>query len=238
MATPSPVAFALLIMLQLALIPAFAYSPPPQLPPIARPAPTTSTTMTTIDTSPSFPLSTLILSQNNLPGLPEYRSQDQQISAAMPLPTIRGQWRVREERGPLMSSDNKPRVCVSTVVFRGFLDEPNKGIIDYDSGAACGDELSTGRWVSKTTDRVVQLSARWKVKLPAGRFIYKGFISAGSTVGAGGAVNAEMSGLILTGEEVGREKVVGKFTADLLKMFDSSDIKIGESGGSIGFTAK
>mmetsp|Transcript_26606 Transcript_26606/g.37475 ORF Transcript_26606/g.37475 Transcript_26606/m.37475 type:complete len:283 (+) Transcript_26606:243-1091(+) len=203
---------------------------------------------------PSSSLSaSLLLANSELS--PDIRSQGEQIAAAMPLPTIRGQWRIRENRGPLMSPDtNKSRICTATIIFRGFIDEPNKGIAEYISKDCDvrGEELSessssspphqktiTGRWITKTTNRVVQLSARWKLRLPSTggqRYIYKGFIDAGFTIGTNGAVSAEMTGDILTGEEVGKEKVVGTFRADLIKQFDSSDVKIGESNGAISLT--
>mmetsp|Transcript_7568 Transcript_7568/g.8262 ORF Transcript_7568/g.8262 Transcript_7568/m.8262 type:complete len:180 (+) Transcript_7568:3-542(+) len=172
----------------------------------------------------------------------------------MPLSTIRGQWRIRENRGPLMSPDTKKsRICTATIIFRGFIDEPNKGIAEYtskdcdvlpvvqgndsvQSTSSMPSQTITGRWITKTTNRVVQLSARWKLRLPSTggqRYIYKGFIDAGFTIGTNGAVSAEMAGDILTGEEVGKEKVVGTFRADLIKQFDSSDVKIGESKGPI-----
>lgn len=49
-----------------------------------------------------FTYPSLAISDTNLPGLPEERSQDQQIQAALPLGgTVRDtKWRVREERGP------------------------------------------------------------------------------------------------------------------------------------------
>lgn len=104
--------------------------------------------------------------------------------------------------------------------------------------------LSSGRWITKPSEirrGAVQLSARWKVKLPAGRFIYKGFIQAGSTIGKNGAISAEMTGVILTGEEVGKERVVGKFRADLVQQqMDSSfeEENIGFSDGSIRMTPR
>ena len=73
------------------------------------------------------------------------------------------------------------------------------------------------RWVSKTT-RVIQLTARWKVKLPEGKFIYKGYIDGGrrrQIEGKSGQNNLEMTGTILTGDDDSSNRVVGKFTADL-----------------------
>lgn len=179
----------------------------------------------------------LLLSLNNQL---EVRSQGQQMRDAMVLKTMRGtEWRIVEERGPAMGST---RQCTATGIFSGFVDEPNKGTMNYKSSQSCDAEQSFGRWVTKPSEirrGAVQLSARWKVKLPAGQFIYKGFIQAdGSTLGMNGAVSAEMTGQILTGEEVGKEKVVGRFRADLIRQFDSTDVKIGQSNGPIMLTPR
>mmetsp|Transcript_1416 Transcript_1416/g.3055 ORF Transcript_1416/g.3055 Transcript_1416/m.3055 type:complete len:262 (-) Transcript_1416:14-799(-) len=161
----------------------------------------------------------------------EIRSQGEQLRDSIPLATVRGRWRIRENRGPLMSVGGKGRICSSTVIFRGFVGDPNKGVVDYES-TECG-ESSGGRWITKPTTRVRQLSARWKLKLPAGRFIYRGFIEAGSAVGRNGSVSAEMIGDILTGDNVGKEKKVGTFRADLMRSFDSTDVMIGEGSGAV-----
>lgn len=187
----------------------------------------------------------LAISDANLPGLPEQRSQDQQIQAALPLGgTVRDtKWRVREERGPAFfagdgnSSINKEAkqttYCTSTVIFRGIAGDSNRGTVEYDPGT-CITELealerdniygkSKGlRWVSKTT-RVIQLTARWKVKLPEGRFIYKGYIDGGrrrQIEGKSGQNNLEMTGTILTGDDDSSNRVVGKFTADLIERLE------------------
>jgi hypothetical protein len=170
------------------------------------------------------------------------QTQSEQMRDAMPLKTMRGtQWRILEDRKGAMSLDMTPRQCTSTAIFRGFEQDANKGVMKFDSSCA-GDDTSfstssSGRWITKPSEirrGAVQLSARWKVKLPAGRFIYKGFIQAGSTIGKNGAISAEMTGVILTGEEVGKESVVGKFRADLVQQkMDSSveEEKIGFSDG-------
>eukprot|EP00536_Pseudo-nitzschia_multiseries_P003484 jgi/Psemu1/301987/fgenesh1_kg.54_\ len=51
---------------------------------------------------------------------------------------------------------------------------------------------------------------------------------------AGKSVTAEMVGVMLTGEEVNKEKVIGKFTADFVRQLTDDEvdaIKIG--GGAI-----
>ena len=187
----------------------------------------------------------LAISDSNLPGLPEQRSQDQQIQAALPLGgTVRDtKWRVREERGPAFfvgdgNSNNKEQAkqttyCTSTVTFRGIAGDANRGTVDYDPGT-CITELEAAqsnsiygkskglRWVSKTT-RVIQLTARWKVKLPEGKFIYKGYIDGGrrrQIEGKSGQSNLEMTGTILTGDDDSSNRVVGKFTADLIERLE------------------
>ncbi len=76
----------------------------------------------------------LAISDSNLPGLPEQRSQDQQIQAALPLGgTVRDtKWRVREERGPAFTGGGGAKkkskdtmYCTSTVIFRGVAGDSN-----------------------------------------------------------------------------------------------------------------
>ena len=184
----------------------------------------------------------LAISDSNLPGLPEQRSQDQQIQAALPLGgTVRDtKWRVREERGPafigggVKKKSKDTMYCTSTVIFRGVAGDSNRGTVEYDPGTCQKIDLdlvdadensdvfakSKGlRWVSKTT-RVIQLTARWKVKLPEGRYIYKGYIDGGrrrQIEGMSGQNKLEMTGTILTGDDDTTNRVVGKFTADLIE---------------------
>lgn len=202
---------------------AFEYVPPPPPP---------ATRVSRHHTGTVFP--SLAISDANLPGLPELRTQNQQVQAALPLGgTIRGtKWRVREERGESMSPTTKDGktastfFCTSTVTFQGFDDEPNRGTVEYDQGTCDNGDEGGGkglRWVGKTT-RVVQLTARWKVRLPQGKFIYKGYIDGGrrrQIEGRGGSNSAEMTGVILTGEDSSdNPRIVGKFTADLIQKFE------------------
>ena len=192
-----------------------------------------------IDNPIIFP--SLIISDTNLPGLPEQRSQDQQIRAALPLGgTVRDtKWRVREERGWNGNNSNKAKTkdtvyCTSTVIFRGSAGDSNRGTVEYDPGTCRSDveaveaDIIYGkskglRWVSKTT-RVIQLTARWKVKLPEGKYIYKGYIDGGrrrQIEGKSGQNNMEMTGTILTGDDDSTNlRVVGKFTADLIERME------------------
>lgn len=75
------------------------------------------------------------------------------------------------------------------------------------------------------------------MKLPDGNIIiYKGFIDADKIVGRSGkTVSAEMNGVILTGEEVNKEIVIGKFTADLVRQLDTEETdSISRVGGTTG----
>ena len=182
----------------------------------------------------------------------EPQFQGEQMRNAMVLKTMQNtQWRLLEDRKPVMSLKHLPRQCRSSVEFRGFADQPNKGKIRYvlesldcqDSGvnldllSSPASSLSyTGNWVSKPSEirqGSVQLSARWKVKLPSGTFIYKGFLQTSSTRGRGGLVTSEMQGLILTGEELNNEVVVGRFRGDLVRMLPEPQAAYGsEKRGS------
>jgi hypothetical protein len=103
----------------------------------------------------------------------------------------------------------------------------------------------TGRWLSKPSEirkGTVQLSARWKIKLPAitdetisndntrigtsssTALIFKGFIRAVPTLAVGGGtVSAEMKGTVLWAES---KKTVGKFQADLIAT-DDAELRMG-----------
>lgn len=168
----------------------------------------------------------------------EPQGQLEQMRDAMVLKAMTGtEWRVFEDRTSAMGG-GKQKDCSSTVVFNGFVEEPNKGIMKYKS--SCGEQ-SSGRWITKPSEirrGAVQLSARWKVKLESGQFIYKGFIQALPTVGKNGAIQAEMTGLILTGDEVGKEKLVGKFRADLVRQFEPTEKIGGEGSGPISVIPK
>ena len=209
-----------------------AYHLPPAL---VRYAPPSMPMMPMIQTSPTIlqEQSLLLLSLNNEPP----RTQREQMRDAMVLKTMRGtEWRLVEDRGPAMTGGGEQQQCLSNAVFSGFFKQPNKGIMSYDSQSC--NEASSGRWITKPSARAVQLSPRWKVKLPAGQFIYRGFIKATKTIGRNGLIEAEMMGDIITGDEIGKEKIVGKFRADLIRQFDSSNVKIGQSNGPIVMTPK
>lgn len=151
--------------------------------------------------------------------LPQPRSQAQQMSDAMALRTLQGtKWRL------FLDIPNKSQQQSSlSLVFQGFANQPNKGIVQLTSSSS-NDQPTTGRWLSKPSEirkGAVQLSARWKIKVPGeGSYIFKGFIRAAPTLSTGGStVEAQMTGTILSAET---EEYVGKFRADLISI-DVSD---------------
>lgn len=191
------------------------------------------------------------------------QTQSQQMSDAMVIKTMRGtQWRVIEDRSsPSSFGKGLPRTkCKSLATFSGFASDANKGTVNVEymcpTGSPTGSSTATettsstaptfttsGRWVTKPSRLArgsVQLSARWKVKLPdgGGIIIYKGFINADKIIGKSGkSVSAEMVGVILTGEEVNKETVIGKFTADLVRQLDKDEvdsIRVGETNPNSG----
>ena len=117
------------------------------------------------------------------------------------------------------------------MIFRGSAGDSNRGTLEYDPGTCISDVKADSiygkskglRWVSKTT-RVIQLTARWKVKLPEGKYIYKGYIDGGrrrQIEGKSEQNNMEMTGTILTGDDDSTNlRVVGKFTADLIERME------------------
>ena len=70
---------------------------------------------------------------------------------------------------------------------------------------------------------------------PRPTVIYKGYIEASKMIGRSGkGVEAEMSGVILTGTTVGEEKVIGKFTGDFIRQLPREELDaIKISGGAI-----
>ena len=190
-------------------------------------------------TSPSFLLSASTV--------PEVQTQSQQMNDAMVIKTMKGtQWRVVEDRlisdaaSNFFGGKEYTRYCKSLATFGGFTGVDNKGTVgvEYFCGSQNVDEssdsatktfTSKGRWVTKPSRLArgsVQLSARWKVRLPdgGGTVIYKGFIDADKIIGRKGkSINAEMVGVILTGEEVNKEKVIGKFTADFVRQLSEEE---------------
>jgi len=173
------------------------------------------------------------------------QTQSQQMNEAMVLKTMRGtQWRVIEER----YSDSyfgKGFNCKSLATFNGFVGDTNKGTVtvEYTCGSEDDGKAATrsGRWVTKPSRLAkgsVQLSPRWKVKLPedsgGGTIIYKGFINAEKMIGrAGKSVSAEMVGVILTGEQVNHERVIGRFTADFVRQLTEEEVDAIKIGGAV-----
>jgi len=183
--------------------------------------------------------------------------------------------------GPIIFGKNSPKQCKSIATFSGFVSDTNKGTVTVkylcggdkngrsnDDDTNVSDTIATptnasslstnGRWVTKPS-RIsrgsIQLSARWKVKLPTtdaavnndgagsgkgssqggGTIIYKGNIEASKMIGRNGkSVEAEITGLILTGAKVNEEKVIGKFTGDFIRKLPDEEVDaIKISGGMI-----
>mmetsp|Transcript_12178 Transcript_12178/g.25928 ORF Transcript_12178/g.25928 Transcript_12178/m.25928 type:complete len:179 (+) Transcript_12178:56-592(+) len=166
---------------------------------------------------------------------------------------LRGtKWMVLEER--YVSNPNaslfgrgSPKMCKSVATFSGFASDANKGTVSvnysscYEGSSSSRTPVSNGRWVTKPSRIAkgrIQLSPRWKVRLPndgGGSIIYKGFIEAEPMIGRSGkSISATMTGFLVTGEEVGKEKVIGKFTADFVRQMDEEEVDaIKISGGGI-----
>mmetsp|Transcript_16416 Transcript_16416/g.24828 ORF Transcript_16416/g.24828 Transcript_16416/m.24828 type:complete len:233 (-) Transcript_16416:420-1118(-) len=155
------------------------------------------------------------------------KTQSQQMSDAMVLKTLQGtKWRL------FIEVPNQQEQQSFVLLFQGFASQPNKGIVQLmkADNNDNGDQPTTGRWLSKPSEirrGAVQLSARWKVKVPGGTkdasssYIFKGFIRAKPTLSAGGGtMEAEMTGTILSVEA---EVVVGKFRAELVDVNISDD---------------
>ena len=144
--------------------------------------------------------------------LPTPRTQSQQMSDASALRSLQGtKWRLFLE-GP-----DQIKTSPLILIFQGFAEQPNKGVVQLSSTEST--QATTGRWISKPSEirkGAVQLSARWKAKVPgeSSAYIFKGFIRAATTYSAGGSnVDAQMMGTILAAET---EELVGKFHADLI----------------------
>ena len=196
----------------------------------------------------------------NKPPPLQVRTQSQQMNDAMVLKTMRGtQWRIIEERNIGSTTDSGGldplQRCRAIATFRGFETEDNKGVVnvnvqcsrvtDQGSALTTNESSSSGRWVTKPSNikrGSIQLSARWKVRLPEGIFIYKGYIQASKIMGKDGSpYDADMTGVILTGEDVNKEKVVGSFRGDFVKVLDDTEaefVTTGGGGGSITLVPK
>jgi len=152
------------------------------------------------------------------------KTQSQQMSDAMVLKTLQGtKWRLFIEL-----PNQKQQQQSFELLFQGFASQPNKGIVQLMNNNN-SDQPTTGRWLSKPSEirrGSVQLSARWKVKVPgitdaSSSYIFKGFIRAKPTLSAGGGtIEAEMTGTILSVET---EETVGKFRAELIAINISDD---------------
>lgn len=204
-----------------------------------------ATATTTIPSSIITNHQTLMLA--TLPSLPQ--TQAQQISDAIILKTLQGtKWRLYVDFLPNVQQQSAPTTM--TLIFQGFADQPNKGIVQLTTNTATttsssstatsnGNQQPTtsttttmGRWLSKPSEirkGKVQLSARWKIKLfstdegPSNYYIFKGDIQASPPIlstGGSRGVDAQMAGTILMPDT---EVMVGKFRADLISTDVSDD---------------
>ncbi|KAG5188294.1 hypothetical protein JKP88DRAFT_206701 [Tribonema minus] len=159
--------------------------------------------------------------------LPPPKSYTQQIVDAIPIKTIRGVWRIREIR-------EGESLCKGKLTFKGFVDEPGKGTVEYVSSD--GEREGKGYWLLKPgsiTAGKILFSARWKVtyKGGGGSFLYRGDVVLDSTETLHAAGNphpdAHIRGEVLkpfkgrTGSL--QEKHIGEFEADLLQVDKDED---------------
>lgn len=92
----------------------------------------------------------------------------------LPLPTIRGIWRITGEiKDPLLGSSAPSIPIGAEVEFRGFDSSPNRGTViyrDMTGGDVSSRRSARGSWLQKPariTRGQVRWSARWNAKFPA-----------------------------------------------------------------------
>ncbi|EKU22417.1 hypothetical protein NGA_0427600 [Nannochloropsis gaditana CCMP526] len=148
------------------------------------------------------------------------QSYIEQVRDAIPVKTIRGVWRIREYR------DRDQPLCKGRIKMRGFVEEPNKGTLEY---TGCNDGKGKGNWLLKPAriaNGQIRFSARWKVRFSDGEsLIYRGDVLAGGNY-------AKASASITDGEILKpftgitgnlSEKKVGTFEADLIQVSDDEE---------------
>ena len=168
---------------------------------------------------------------------PEPTTLGEQMRSAIPIKTVRGTWKLRESAS---AGGAPPRRGVLT--FRGFIDQPNRGVVEYvDSDGA----TAKGRWVVKPF-RITRLVAEWNLRFDGGapadadalaraalggapsrageRHQYRGFVSVDRSFG-GERPDAQIVGDVVDLESrtygLQRETRIGTFEADLIELFDS-----------------
>jgi hypothetical protein len=160
--------------------------------------------------------------------LPAPKSYGQQMAESIPISTIRGTWRIREQ---LTEGPEKGHFCKGRLTFRGFVDDPGKGTVDYigcSAGDSVGGPKGRGVWRLKPAPQSGQIlfSARWKLAFGTGTepLLFRGDVSLDSAEDLRRGArrqDAHIRGDILkeTKSAFGSlsEKTVGKFEADLLE---------------------
>ena len=137
---------------------------PPTSPSVVMQSRSATLARTTRSTTHASPITNqhFLLSESSQ-GLPSPRTQSQQMSDAMALKTLQGtKWRLWFDL-----AGQTPRQQPVILVFQGFDGQPNRGIVQLSSAST--GVSTTGRWLSKPSEirrGTVQLSARWKARLP------------------------------------------------------------------------
>eukprot|EP00802_Teleaulax_amphioxeia_P020573 Tamp_20865.p1 GENE.Tamp_20865~~Tamp_20865.p1 ORF type:complete len:273 (-),score=44.31 Tamp_20865:356-1099(-) len=157
----------------------------------------------------------------------------QQVQDAMPLKTMRGVWRYKEQR--------EGQTCAGRLVFEGKLDEPNRGDVLFENldGGSCYAPIPSaegktraikGKWLMKPAKferkgdiGTIQFNARWKLRTAQGTYIFRGDISADPIKGSGAVPDASIRGEILKEKGSENYKKVGSFQGDLREFLSSGD---------------
>ena len=125
------------------------------------------------------------------------------------------------------SSSRISKKARGVLTFRGFVDQPNRGIVEYTDGDGA---TAKGRWVIKPY-RITRLVAEWNLRFDGGapsrageRHQYRGFVSVDRSFG-GERPDAQIVGDVVDLEDskygLRRETRIGTFEADLIELFDS-----------------
>ena len=157
---------------------------------------------------------------------PEPTTLGEQMRSAIPIKTVRGTWRLRES-GYARAPAYYPKKARGVLTFRGFVDQPNRGIVEYTDGDGA---TAKGRWVIKPY-RITRLVAEWNLRFDGGapsrageRHQYRGFVSVDRSFG-GERPDAQIVGDVVDLEDskygLRRETRIGTFEADLIELFDS-----------------
>jgi hypothetical protein len=157
----------------------------------------------------------------------------QQVQEAMPLKTMRGIWRFKENR--------ERQSCTGRLVFEGKLDEPNRGDVIFlgtenlGTSSVCFTprppaKSVKGKWLMKPAKfeqkgdiGTIQFNARWKLRTEQGTFIFRGDISADPIEGTGAVPEAIIKGEILKERGNERYEKVGSFEGQLKEFLSDNE---------------